>query len=237
MKGTVILDEVEVLLEKIMNFHKAHGRKIATYFKRSRKGRAGIEQLESFGVAIPDDFRALYWNYDGAQPNIMYEKATQVFGEFNWSNSSTLFTTNRVSRLRVNLPLTKTLYAFRGYRAVSLDLAPALAKAGKCPLIATLSALSQERFVAFDSTVDMLRTVAEAQSRGIFWFEGDETRYDKKAFAAIVKEFNQRDTFWDAYANDAIDWKQLPLSPEQMKLTPEVGRIISDALLGRKDDS
>ncbi|MCK4818917.1 hypothetical protein KA005_24300, partial [bacterium] len=63
-----ILEEVNDCILRIAAFEKLQGRRIYKSFKRGRKGRAGIEELLQFNIDIPDDFRALYWNYNGIKP-------------------------------------------------------------------------------------------------------------------------------------------------------------------------
>ena len=62
-----ILEEVEDCIRRIKEFQEANGRRIHKRITRSRKGREGIEDLQSLGLAVPDDFRALYFNYNGSK--------------------------------------------------------------------------------------------------------------------------------------------------------------------------
>ena len=197
--------EVQEVLEEILDHHRRAGRKIAKHFKRTRKGRAGIDRLEAFGVPIPDDFRALYHHYDGAQPNVMWEESMKVFGEFNWCDTGTLLSGNKVTRSR-KLPLTDRLWIAHGDRALKLELAPALSADGLCPIVAAYSANSEKSFIAFDSTLGYLRAVREALGSGAIDLAGEKPEIDKLGFAKAVAAHNARDEFWNAYARDEIDW-------------------------------
>ena len=202
--------EIGSLIEEIFEAQRRWTRPVVRYLKRSRKGREGVLKLEAFGLPIPDDFRDLYAHHDGLHPPPMPRHATQVFGEFEWYDTRCLELANTMSRARSANPLTDTFHAFRSGSVLSLDLAPGLAENGKCPLVANMTALSPRRFIAFDSTLHMLRTMAAAHREGVFRYDDDQLVFDRRAFAEVARAINRRDVFWMPYAEGLIDWGEPP---------------------------
>ena len=231
-----VFAEVQDLLEKILDRQRQAGRRIARDFRKSRVAIRTIDRLSEFGLPVPEDFRALYARYDGAQASLMVDTATRVFGEFRWNNARSLYDGNRIARLRRELPLTDRIYAFRGDRALFLDLAPRLTEEGKCPLVANTGALSARTFIAFDSTLDFLRSIEAGHAAGAITLTAEETIVDKPAFARIVKQFNRRDVFWEAYATDSVDWQTITYSDEELRnsITPEMAEIMRETVLRGK---
>ena len=60
-----LVAEIDGLIEQIKAIHEAHGRAITSKFKRARKGRTDLLTLSALGIEIPEDLRALYWNWNG----------------------------------------------------------------------------------------------------------------------------------------------------------------------------
>jgi hypothetical protein len=231
-----VFAEVQDLLEKILDRHRKAGRRIARDFRKSRGAIRMIDRLAEFGLPVPEDFRALYARYDGAQASLMVDTATRVFGEFRWDNARSLYDGNRIARLRRELPLTDRINVFWGDRALFLDLAPRLTEAGKCPLVANIGTLSTRTFIAFDSTLDFLRSIEAGHAAGAITLTAEETIVDKPAFARIVKQFNRRDVFWEAYATDSVDWQMITYSDEELRnsITPKMAEIMRETVVRGK---
>lgn len=235
-----VLDEVGECIKKIKAFLKEHNRRICSSIKPVRNGHDRIDELEQFGAAIPDDFRALYYHYDGTKPAAtlsMWEWS--VFLEFYWSSVQTLVVSNKVMRLDKQNPLIDRINAFSSPSALSLLLDPNAEKDGKTPLLITLGTLSRNAYIAFDSTLDMLRSVCAAQDAGILSFEEkanpsagrekNEIYYDVKELWDIIRPFNSRANYWTKAIANAIEWDRINMElPEDgiIRLDPEVKKLI-----------
>jgi hypothetical protein len=235
-----ILEEVEACIQKIKVFQQGHDRRISKFIKKRRKGHDRIDALEEFGLVIPEDFRALYYNYDGVTPGgSLSWWEWGVFFEFYWSPIDFLVSANKIMRLEKQNPLTDRLDAFEAPSAKALQLAPKLEKDGKIPLVMTLGTLSRNAYIAFDSTLDMLRSVCAAQDAGILTFEEEgnsdsdrnrhETYYDLKELWDVIHHFNTRANYWSKAIADELDWDRIHVElPKNgvIKLDPEVNKII-----------
>ena len=241
-----ILEEVEDCIRRIKAFHEAEGRRVHRYIKRSRKGRAGIAELAAFDLPVPEDFRALYWNYNGTKPSdrtTIWER--NVFLDLDWLSAETLVRMNKIIRIEKTFHYSDKLIGFMGLNGVSFDLFPGLARGGDTPLVANLGPLSKKTFIAFDSTLAMLRSVCAAQEAGILHYQEEysppsepdgravekgEIRYDLKELWDVVRPFNPRAEYWPAVIAGPIDWEEIELPqpeiPGLVKLHPEVSRLI-----------
>ena len=236
-----ILEEVESCILRTSAFLEAQGRRIHKYIKRSRKGRKGLSDLEQFGLPIPEDFRALYHNYDGADAGSaisMWEWS--VFLDFEWSRMAELVTGNKIMRLAKQNPLTGRLHAFRTARALCLQLDPGAEQGGEVPLLMTLGTLSRNSYAAFDSTLAMLRSVCAVQEAGILRYEeadtapgslrdSNEVYYDVKELWDVIRPFNPRADYWPAMIEGTLVWDEIEVELPRsgvLDLDPEVRRLI-----------
>ncbi len=225
-----LLEEVEDCIRRVADFHEANGRAIA---KHTRKGRAELEELAQFGLPLPEDLRALYWNHNGTAQGVSIPiSAAGVFLEFRWLPTRTLVGKNKIIRAQSRLPREDRLHFSSGVRAVSLDLAPNNSVGGKTPLITNLGSLSHKTFHAFDSILTMLRSVCAAQDAGILRFGSDTVRYDFAEFRDVARAHNTNTEYWDLMAAGTLDWEEITydFSNSQHGITPEVARIITEPI-------
>ncbi len=224
-----ILEEVEACLGRIKAFLEAQGRRIHRSIKRSRKGRKGLAELEQFGLPIPEDFRALYHNHDGI-PLLMFPEWQQgVFLDFQWSPMEDLVRANTIMRREAVNPLAGRLQAFMNTRGLRMQLDPGAAEQGRTPLLMTLGTLSRRNYIAYDSTLAMLRSVCAAQDAGVVRFrdkddperrEG-EVVFDPLEFWDVIRPFNARADYWPALVQGCVDFEEIAVS------LPQDGVIVS----------
>lgn len=236
-----VLEEVEDCIRRVKAFQEAQGRQVHKLIKRSRKGRKGMAELAQFNLAIPDDFRMLYHNYNGTNTSgvlSMWEQT--VFLDFDWLQMDQLVISNQIMRLDKDNPLGARLFAFSATTGLQLELAPDIAKDGAVPLVMTLGLLSRKSFIAFDSTLAMLRSVCAAQDAGILHYENKndtpgkgreigEIHYDLKELWDVIRPFNPRADYWPKMIEEPIDWEEIEVElPEDgiLRLDPEVRRLI-----------
>jgi len=235
-----VLEEVEDCIRRVADFHEANGRAIAKHIrKRTRKGRAELEELAQFGLPLPDDLRALYWNHNGTgQGTSIPMSATGVFLEFRWLPARTFVGTNKVMRVRKEVQVHDRVQIFSGAKGLDLDLAPKLAFGKQIPLMVSLGPLSLKTFHAFDSILSMLRSVCAAQDAGILRFEGDTVHYVFAEFRDVARAFNINTEYWDLMAAGTLDWEEIhyDFSNGQHGITPEVARIITEPLQRAAED-
>lgn len=222
-----LIDETEDLIGQIKAFQVANGRRIAKSIKRSRKSRAELAKLDKFGVPLPEDFVALYWNHNGTDNPLMPLWEEAVFLTFDWPPISSIRSGNEVARLRRNFPLSDRLSVFESIGAMGLDLAPALAVDGKVPLVANKGPLSERIFVAFDSTIDMLRSVCAAQDAGVITFEDDHPTFDYAELWSVIARFNPHSTYWKLMASGDLDWQKISVDVDNITIEPEIQKLIS----------
>jgi hypothetical protein len=201
-----------VLSASFVEFQKASGRRVAKLIKKSRKGREGLATLAGFGLPIPEDFAALYDHFDGitASARLSFWETT-VFLDAFWPESAMLVSSNKIARLEKHFAAERKIRAFLTTHGVSYDLFPDLAQKGVVPLVANLGPLSQRSFIAFDSTLAMLRSVCAAQDAGVLRFapdrvahfpafgrgvEKDEIVFDPKDLWEVIRAFNARAEYW-----------------------------------------
>ncbi len=239
-----ILEEVEDCIHRIKAFQEAQGRKIHASIKRARKGRSGMTELGQFGLPIPEDFRALYHNYNGAEGALKLTKwGWSVFFEFDWSCIEHLVKINKVRRLSKRNPLVGQLQAFGSAKARTLQLNPGDAQDGAVPLMMTLGPLSRNNYIAFDSTLAMLRSVCAAQDVGILHYgpldatsrldgqklEASEIHYDARELWDVIRPYNPRADYWTALIEGTVDWDEIEVklpADGKLRLDPEVRRLI-----------
>ncbi|MGI9411997.1 MAG: hypothetical protein ACR2OV_18100 [Hyphomicrobiaceae bacterium] len=229
-----ILEEVEDGVRRIKEFLKTNGRRIRSRITKTRKGRSSIDQLKTFGVPIPEDFRALYFNYNGAKMSDgLRDVERPVFFNFEWFEVRMLCSLNRILRLENTIQRPDTLFISNGALAEKLLLAPHLSRDGDTPLIVSLFPLSTKSFIAFDSTLAMLRSVCAAQDAGVLHFEDKELRFDAAEVWDVIRPFNQRSEYWPTLAKGPIEWDCIELDEEELsgivKLHPETRRIINES--------
>lgn len=224
-----ILEEVEACLARIKEFLEAQGRRIHRSIKRSRKGRKGLAALEQFGLPVPEDFRALYHNHDGI-PLLMFPEWQQgVFLDFHWSPMESVVRGNKIMRLEPVNPLVGRLQAFLNTRGLRMQLDPGAAADGQVPLLMTVGTLSRRNYIAYDSTLAMLRSVCAAQDAGVVRFrdKADPARregevvFDPREFWEVIRPFNPRADYWPALVQGCVDFDKIEYTP------PKDGFIVS----------
>ena len=225
-----VLEEVEDCIDRIWTFQKAHGRKIHKYFKRSQDGRDGVAVLERSGVPIPEDYRALYWNYNGIEPRQRLSAFQEsVFLGFSWLPISKVIAGNQGNGTASAYDDPSMTIVFGGVNGIYLSLSPQQARDGQTPLVARMGVVSPRKFIAFDSTLALLRSTCAAQDAGILRYQDQywqdpkaparrimpaEIQYDVKALWAAIRPFNRQADYWAAQVDGPIDWQtvvpQLP---------------------------
>ena len=240
-----MLEEIEDCIARIAAFQKASGRRVARLIKKSRKRREGMATLAGFGLPIPEDFAALYDHFDGitASARLSFWETT-VFLDAFWPESAMLVSSNKIARLEKHFAAERKIRAFLTTQGISYDLFPDLAQEGVVPLVANLGPLSQRSFIAFDSTLAMLRSVCAAQDAGVLRYapdriahfppfgrgvEKDEILFDPKDLWEVIRAFNGRAEYWALLAQGPIDWQKIAYElPKdgRLQLDPEVRAII-----------
>ena len=239
-----ILEEVEDCISRIMAYQKAQRRKVHRHVEPNPNGRAGLAALEALGVPIPDDFRALYWHYDGVSHRHLASPARAaafcVFFNFFWS------TTDRVLQLNAWLRETSPHHPpdmtalFDGLHGLRLGIWPQRAVGDTLPLVVKHGVYSAKSFIAFDSTLAMLRSVCAAQDAGILWhsekfvsqfgIQGEQILphqvcYNVRELWDVIRPFNPNADYWIAQFDGSIDWEHQP-----PRMTPEMWAEVPEAL-------
>ncbi len=180
---------------------------------------------DGFGLPIPEDFAALYDHFNGitASARLSFWETT-VFLDAFWPESAMLVSSNKIARLEKHFAAERKIRAFLTTHGVSYDLFPDLAQEGVVPLVANLGPLSQRSFIAFDSTLAMLRSVCAAQDAGVLRYapdriahfapfgrgvEKDEILFDPKNLWEVIRAFNARAEYWALLAEGPIDWQKI----------------------------
>ena len=228
-----VLEEVEDCIHRIWAFQKAQGRKVHKSFKRSQDGRDGIAALERSGVPIPEDYRALYWNYNGIEPRQLLSAAQKsVFLGFSWSPISQVIDGIQSNGTASAYDDPSMTIVFGGVNGIYLSLSPQQARDGQTPLVARMGVMSPRKFIAFDSTLALLRSTCAAQDAGILRYQQQywqdpknpargihraEIQYDVKALWATIRPFNRRADYWAAQVDGPIDWQTvIPQMPKEV---------------------
>jgi hypothetical protein len=240
-----MLEEIDDCIARIAAFQKASGRRVFKLIKRSRKGRGGMATLAGFGLPIPADFAALYDHFDGiaASARLSFWETT-VFLDAFWPDSAMLVAANEIARLEKFPDAGRKIRGFLTTHGVSYDLFFDLAQGGAVPLVANLGPLSHRSFIAFDSTLAMLRSVCAAQDAGVLRYapdriahfpsfgcgvEKDEILFDPKDLWEVIRPFNARAEYWALLAQGPIDWQNIPYElPKdgRLRLDPAVRAIV-----------
>src|SRR6266481_1275227 len=198
---------------------------------------------DGFGLPIPEDFAALYDHFDGitASARLSFWETT-VFLDAFWPESAMLVSSNKIARLEKHSAAERKIRAFLTTQGVSYDLFPDLAQEGVVPLVANLGPLSQRSFIAFDSTLAMLRSVCAAQDAGVLRYapdriahfapfgrgvEKDEILFDPKDLWEVIRAFNGRAEYWALLAQGPIDWQKIAYE------LPKDGRLQLDRKCAR----
>ena len=241
-----ILEEVEDCIRQIRAFHEAQGRRIFKRIARSRKGREGIKDLETLGLPVPEDFRALYYNYNGTKPSSMLSMwETNVFLQFDWYEIDLVVKLNRVARIRDVNPVHNRLEVFHSSGMLSMDLRPGSLDASPTPLLMRAGVLARNSFIAFDSTLAMLRSVCAAQDAGILSYnkgfvpalesgeqpiQPNQILYDVQELWDVIQPFNPRADYWLKAIEGSIDWNETsverPPEPWKVQVGAEAARIM-----------
>lgn len=231
-------EEVDRLIDQIGAFQAAKGRKVARAFKRSRKGRALLEDVMRFNLPLPADFRAMYQNHNGADPGAtMSWHEMAVFLDYRWPNLETVIGVNKITRVRKEFPSPDRIWMAREETRFSdLELKPIDAIGDRVPLLATQGPLSAVTYVAFDSPLAMLRTVVAAQDAGILSYDAmGRCIYPLNEMEEIARWLNQRQTYWTALANETVDFQIPPRDIEEIgrnagNIDPAVAKIMKESL-------
>jgi hypothetical protein len=240
-----VLEEIEDCIARIAASQKASGRRVAKLIKKSGKGREGLAMLAGFGLPIPEDFAALYDHFNGITASARLSLwETTVFLDAFWPESAMLVSSNKIARLEKHFAAERKIRAFLTTHGVSYDLFPDLAQEGVVPLVANLGPLSQRSFIAFDSTLAMLRSVCAAQDAGVLRYapdriahfppfgrgvEKDEILFDPKELWEVIRAYNARAEYWALLAHGPIDWQKIAYEiPKdgRLQLDPEVRAIV-----------
>ncbi len=247
---SLLVAEVDDCIGKIVGYQRRAGRRVADRIKRSRKGPAGMADLQQFGLPIPEDFAALYEHFNGVPSGghlSFWESA--VFLDAMWPDTALLKSWNEIIRLERQLRADRTIKVFRATLGVSYDLMPDMAENGEIPLVANLGPLSHRTFIAFDSTLAMLRSVCAAHEAGLIGYaaermpffgpfgrdvERNETLFDPKDLAGLIRKFNRRAEYWSMLAEGPVDWQEIPRKPPEsgpLNLDPAVRAIVLGDML------
>ena len=240
-----VLEEVEDCIRQVKTFQAAQGRRIHKAIKRSRKGGEQVEALKQIFPTLPDDFLALYHHHNGAEPGAslsMWEWS--VFLEFEWSSADLLVRRNKIMRLDKDNPLVDRFDTFHSPEGQSLQLDPGAEKGGAVPMLMTLGTLSRNAYIAFESTLALLRSVCAVQQAGILHYvkkgqrihhrdgtprEIHDIYYDAKELWDVIQPFNSRADYWPALLKGALEWDEIEVELPQngiLNLDPEVRRLI-----------
>ena len=241
-----ILEEVEDCIRRIKVFHEAQGRRIHKRIVRTRKGREGIADLEALGLLVPDDFQALYFNYNGTKPSTtlsMWE--TNIFIEFDWYPIDLIVKLNKVARIRETNPIHDRLEVFHSSDRLSMDLHPELTQGNQTPLLIRAGILGRNSFIGFDSTLAMLRSVCAAQDAGILRYsqafipapepggrpiQPNQVLYDLQELWDVILPFNPRADYWPKAIEGSIDWDEVETGsspkPSRVEMSPEAAQIM-----------
>ena len=228
-----VLEEVEDCIDRIAAFQKAQGRKVHKYIKPSTEGRDGLAELERSGVLIPEDYKALYWNYNGIEPRVRLSVFQEtVFLSFCWSPISRLIELTRSTAEVSEYHDPGMTIVFEGLHGVYLSLSPEHAGNGEMPLVAKMGVMSPRTFIAFDSTLALLRSTCAAQDAGVLRYQEEywqapggpghqimreEIQYDSKALWDVIRPFNRRADYWTAQLDGPIDWQPvIPKMPQEV---------------------
>jgi hypothetical protein len=130
----------------------------------------------------------LYDHFDGitALARLSFWETT-VFLDAFWPESAMLVSSNKIARLEKHFAAERKIRAFLTTQGVSYDLFPDLAQEGVVPLVANLGPLSQRSFIAFNSTLAMLRSVCAAQEAGVLRYAPDRIAHFPPSAAALKR--------------------------------------------------
>ena len=220
-----LIEETDDCIHRIKAFHKAHRRKVNRLIKPTDEGRREIYRLSEFGLPIPDDFKALYFNHDGIRPpDRMMPWHAHVLLDLRWPSILGIVDLTMIIRHQKQLHSTERIPVFMNEELVWIDLFPNMALNGSTPLVANLGLASEKTFIAFDSTIAMLRSVCAAQDAGVIRFQGKDevlpdgtefrkgqTRYNVKELWDVIRPHNPRADYWQAVIDGPIDWEMVDL--------------------------
>jgi hypothetical protein len=160
-----------------------------------------------------------------------------VFLEFRWAEIHAIVIANKIMRLETRDPLFARLGVFHGRSGRSLQLDPGAAQDGAVPLLMTLGTLSRNHYIAFDSTLAMLRSVCAAQDAGILRYrttregtkEVGEIEYDPRELWDVIRPFNPRADYWEHLIAGTVDFNEIEFElPKdgRIQMDPEVRRLV-----------
>lgn len=181
-----------------------------------------MSQFAEFIPDVPEDFQALYYNYNGIRSLLRPMWTQTVFFEFFWSELNSQITSNKIRQLEIKRSnedriVTTTTRAFTGVHGNLLELDHSLRKDGQTPLLMTCGTLSRRNYIAFDSTLAMLRSVCAAQDAGILRYqkervgskEAGDIIYDPKELWDVIRPFNPRAEYWPALIAGTVDFDSI----------------------------
>lgn len=239
-----LVEEVDDCINKIKSFQADKRRRISKSVKRVRNNKH-LLQLEQFAPSLPEDFLALYFHYNGAQPGAslsMWEWS--VFLEFEWCPIDVLIGRNKVIRMDSLNPLEDRFDTFHSAEGTALQLDLSVKPGEGVPLLMTLGTLSRNAYIAFDTTLAMLRSLCAVQEAGIIRYvekgqqvkkangaqrELNDIYYDVKELWDVIRPFNSRADYWPALIDGRLKWDEIAVEiPENglLNLNPEVAQLI-----------
>lgn len=240
-----LVEEVEDCIHKIKSFQVDKGRRISKSVKRVRNNSKNLIQLEQCAPSLPEDFLALYFHYNGAQPSAslsMWEWS--IFLEFEWCPIDVLVGRNKIMRMDSINPLVDRFDTFHSPEGLALQLDLSAKPGDDVPLLMTLGSLSRNAYIAFDSTLAMLRSVCAVQDAGIVRYvekgqrvskangvqrELNDIYYDVKELWDVIHPFNSQAQYWPALIDASLEWDEIEVEiPENgiLNLSPEVREFI-----------
>jgi|GEM_PF-4535360 len=133
---------------------------------------------------------------------------------------------------------------FRSTDGRSLQLDIFNKRDGNIPLLMTLGSLSRNAYIAFDSTLAMLRSICAAQDAGVLKYvenvqnsinsngtsrELNELYYDVEVLWEVLRPLNLKADYWPALIDGSLEWDEFEvLLPENgiLNLDPRVHKLI-----------
>lgn len=236
-----ILEEVEDCIRRVKAFQEAQGRAIHRDIKRSRKGRAGLAELEQLGLTLPEDFRALYHNHNGLRFKILSQWKQNVLLRYYWEPIEATVLSCKIRQVKRNRGDAVRGDRLQVFKAIPgtpyLDLDFDAGRDGEVPLVMSWGPFARRTYIGFDSTLAMLRSVCAAQEGGILHYpteregmkEPDEIDYDPKELWDAIRPFNPRADYWPALIAGSLDWDEIERPPFEggvIPRDPEIDRLV-----------
>lgn len=219
-----MIAEVDDLVGRIKAFQEKRGSPIARYIRRARKGRAALAELEALGLSPTTEFAALYHNWNGTDPGDRINMwASNVFFDFDWERGQSLIDIAKAHQRLTYRPPRRTMWlangTLKGAFALAIGLKPGDSLYGRIRLE---NGFGRRAYVAFDSPLSMLRTVAAAGDAGLIRY-GEEDRILPwhEDVADIAADLNPGADFWPAVQAGSVDWDEIGEADRQEMISVE----------------